>query len=78
MDFFSQLTGTAWNFVPVLLILFLFAGILMIFYAKNKIDEMTVYLKSIATSLEKLSQRVDPDAENYRRKNDANYQNYGF
>lgn len=50
----------------------------MIFYAKNKIDEMTVYLKSIATSLEKLSQRVDPDAENYRRKNDPNYQNYGF
>ncbi len=73
MDFVSQLTGTAWSFIPVLLIFFLFAGILVAYYVKIRLDEMSIYLKSIATSLEKLAQRVDPDAEMLRRRSD-NYQ----
>ncbi|MGI6109320.1 MAG: hypothetical protein ACOYB8_05715 [Eubacteriaceae bacterium] len=70
MNFMDSLTSSAWGFVPILLILFLFAGIMLVFYLKPKIDEITVYLKSIATSLEKLSDRIDPEAEEFRRRNE--------
>jgi uncharacterized BrkB/YihY/UPF0761 family membrane protein len=70
MNFMSEMAGSAWSIVPILLILFLMAGIVMAFFLKAKIEEITVYLKSIATSLEKLTDRVDEDAEGYRRKNE--------
>ena len=70
MNFMSEMAGSAWSIVPILLILFLMAGIVMAFFLKAKIEEITVYLKSIATSLENLTDRVDEDAEGYRRKNE--------
>ena len=70
MNFMSEMAGSAWSSVPILLILFLMAGIVMAFFLKAKIEEITVYMKSIATSLEKLTDRVDEDAEGYRRKNE--------
>jgi len=54
-NFMNQLAGTAWAFIPVLLILFLLAGILFVFYYKNKVEEQTRYLRSIAQSLEKIA-----------------------
>ena len=70
MNFMSEMAGSAWSIVPILLILFLLAGIVMAFFLRAKIEEITVYLKSIATSQEKLTDRVDEDAEGYRRKNE--------
>ena len=70
MNFMSEMAGSAWSIVPILLILFLMAGIVMAFFLKAKIEEIPVYQKSIATSLEKLTDRVDEDAEGYRRKNE--------
>ena len=70
MNFMSEMAGSAWSIVPILLILFLMAGIVMAFFLKAKIEEITVYLKSIATSLETMTDRVDEDAEGYRRKNE--------
>ena len=58
MNFMSEMAGSAWSIVPILLILFLMAGIVMAFFLKAKIEEITVYLKSIATSLEKLTDRL--------------------
>lgn len=58
-SFFTNLAGTAWSFVPILLIFFLMAGIMFVFYYKQKTEEMANYLKSIAQSLEKLSHRYD-------------------
>lgn len=57
--FMNSLAGTAWTIVPILLVLFLLAGIMFVFYMKAKMEEMTTYVKSIAVSLEKLSNRTD-------------------
>lgn len=53
----NGLTSAAWNIIPVMLILFLMGGILFMFYLKGKIEEIALYLKSIAISLEKISNR---------------------
>lgn len=59
-QFFNSMTGVAWSFIPYLLLLFLMAGIMFVFYFKKKAEELTIYLKSIAASLERLSnQRND-------------------
>lgn len=63
--FFTNLAGTAWSVVPILLIFFLMAGILFVFYYKSKMEEMSHYIKSIAASLEKLANRQDQN--NYYR-----------
>ena len=59
-EFVNSMAGVAWSFIPFLLILFLMAGIMFVFYFKSKAEELTIYLKSIAASLERLSnQRND-------------------
>ena len=55
--FMNSLASTAWTIVPIILILFLMAGIMFVFYFKAKMEEMMAYVKSIAISLEKLSNR---------------------
>lgn len=58
--FMNSLAEVAWGIIPILLILFLMAGIMFVFYFKKKTEELTIYLKSIAASLERLSnQRND-------------------
>ncbi|HEY5537071.1 MAG TPA: hypothetical protein VIK23_00205 [Acetobacterium sp.] len=54
-EFINNMNGVAWSFIPILLILFLMAGIMFVFYFKKKAEELTIYLKSIAASLERLS-----------------------
>ena len=55
--FMNSLASTAWTIVTIILILFLMAGIMFVFYFKAKMEEMMAYVKSIAISLEKLSNR---------------------
>lgn len=55
--FMNSLASTAWTIVSIILILFLMAGIMFVFYFKAKMEEMMAYVKSIAISLEKLSNR---------------------
>ena len=54
-EFINNMNGVAWSFIPILLILFLMAGIMFVLYFKKKAEELTIYLKSIAASLERLS-----------------------
>jgi len=58
-EFINSMTGVAWNFIPYLLLLFLMAGIMFVFYFKKKAEELTIYLKSIAASLERISNQRD-------------------
>ncbi|MDO4289570.1 MAG: hypothetical protein Q4C55_10325 [Eubacterium sp.] len=54
-DFVNNLAGSAWAIVPVLLIFFLMAGIMFVFYYKKKMEEMTQYVKRITQALERMS-----------------------
>lgn len=56
-EFINSMAGVAWSIIPILLIFFLMAGIMFVFYFKIKIEEISIYFKSIATSLERLSNR---------------------
>jgi len=56
-EFINSLASVAWGIIPMLLILFLMAGIMFVFYFKKKTEEFTIYLRSIAASLERLSNR---------------------
>lgn len=56
-QFVNNMAGVAWTIIPILGIFFLMAGIMFVFYIRVKMDEWTVYLKSIAASLERLSSR---------------------
>lgn len=56
-EFMNSLAGVAWSIIPILLIFFLMAGIMFVFYAKMKTEELLIYLKSIAASLERISNR---------------------
>jgi len=56
-EFINSMAGVAWSIIPVLLIFFLMSGIMFVFYFKVKIEEISIYLKSIAASLERLSNR---------------------
>ncbi|MBK5243782.1 MAG: hypothetical protein JJE18_01930 [Eubacteriaceae bacterium] len=58
-EFINSMMGVAWNFIPYLLLLFLMAGIMFVFYFKKKAEELTIYLKSIAASLERISNQRD-------------------
>ena len=54
-SFMGDLAGAAWGIVPLLLIFFLMAGIMFVFYYKKKMEEMTQYVKRITQALERLS-----------------------
>ena len=56
-EFINSMAGVAWSIIPILLIFFLMSGIMFVFYFKVKIEEVSIYLKSIAASLERLSNR---------------------
>ena len=56
-QFINSMAGVAWSIIPILLIFFLMSGIMFVFYFKVKIEEISIYLNSIATSLERLSNR---------------------
>jgi|EPASupsiteSAE347_1022098.scaffolds.fasta_scaffold20235_3 hypothetical protein len=56
-EFVNSMAGVAWSIIPILLIFFLMSGIMFVFYFKVKIEEISIYLKSIAASLERLSNR---------------------
>ena len=56
-QFINSMAGVAWSIIPILLIFFLMSGIMFVFYFKVKIEEVSIYLKSIAASLERLSNR---------------------
>jgi hypothetical protein len=56
-EFINSMAGVAWSIIPILLIFFLMSGIMFVFYFKVKIEEISIYLKSIAASLERLSNR---------------------
>lgn len=56
-QFINSMAGVAWSIIPILLIFFLMAGIMFVFYFKIKIEEISIYFKSIAASLERLSNR---------------------
>lgn len=56
-EFINSMAGVAWSIIPILLIFFLMAGIMFVFYFKIKIEEISIYFKSIAASLERLSNR---------------------
>ena len=56
-EFVNSMAGVAWSIIPILLIFFLMSGIMFVFYFKVKIEEISSYLKSIASSLERLSNR---------------------
>lgn len=56
-EFINSMAGVAWSIIPILLIFFLMSGIMFVFYFKVKIEEISSYLKSIASSLERLSNR---------------------
>ncbi|WKY48648.1 hypothetical protein Q5O24_04845 [Eubacteriaceae bacterium ES3] len=56
-QFLNNMAGAAWTIIPILGIFFLMSGIMFVFYFRMKMDEWTLYLKSIAASLEKLSNR---------------------
>ena len=55
--FINNMAGVAWSIIPILLIFFLMSGIMFVFYFKVKVEEISIYLKSIAASLERLSNR---------------------
>ncbi|MGL4607356.1 MAG: hypothetical protein ACRCU3_07825 [Eubacteriaceae bacterium] len=58
--FFNDVANVAWGLMPILLMFFLLAGIMFVFYFKRKMEEWSVYIKSMANSLERLSnQRGD-------------------
>ena len=56
-EFINSMAGVAWSIIPILLIFFLMSGIMFVFYFKVKIEEISIYLNSIAASLERLSNR---------------------
>lgn len=56
-EFMNSLAAVAWSVIPILLIFFLMAGIMFVFYVKMKTEELLIYLKSIAASLERISNR---------------------
>ena len=56
-QFINSMAGVAWSIIPILLIFFLMSGIMFVFYFKVKIEEISIYLNSIAASLERLSNR---------------------
>ncbi len=56
-EFINSMAGVAWSIIPILLIFFLMSGIMFVFYFKTKIEEILSYYKSIAASLERLSNR---------------------
>jgi hypothetical protein len=56
-EFVNSMAGVAWSIIPILLIFFLMSGIMFVFYFKVKIEEISIYLKSIEASLERLSNR---------------------
>jgi hypothetical protein len=56
-EFINDMAGVAWSIIPILLIFFLMSGILFTFYVKVKLEEISIYIKSIAASLERLSNR---------------------
>lgn len=56
-EFINSMAGVAWSIIPILLIFFLMSGIMFVFYFKKKIEETSNYIKSIAASLERLSNR---------------------
>ena len=56
-EFMNSMAGVAWSIIPILLIFFLMAGIMFVFYFKKKTEEVSSYIKSIAASLERLSNR---------------------
>jgi len=56
-EFINSMAGVAWSIIPILLIFFLMSGVMFVFYFKVKIEEISIYLKSIAASLERLSDR---------------------
>ncbi|MBC3795693.1 hypothetical protein GH810_08320 [Acetobacterium paludosum] len=56
-EFVNSMAGVAWNIIPILLIFFLMSGIMFVFYFKKKTEELSSYMKSIAASLERLSNR---------------------
>lgn len=53
----NNMSGIAWSLIPILLIFFLMGGIMFVFYFKKKMEELSIYVKSIASSLERLSNR---------------------
>ncbi|MBC3804161.1 hypothetical protein GH808_06890 [Acetobacterium fimetarium] len=56
-EFMNSMAGVAWSIIPILLIFFLMSGIMFVFYFKKKTEEVSSYIKSIAASLERLSNR---------------------
>lgn len=56
-QFLSNMVGVAWSIIPILLIFFLMSGIMVVFYFRMKFDELLAYIKSIAISLDRLSNR---------------------
>ena len=56
-EFMNSMAGVAWSIIPILLIFFLMSGIMFVFYFKKKTEEVASYIKSIAASLERLSNR---------------------
>jgi len=56
-EFVNSMAGVAWNIIPILLIFFLMSGIMFVFYFKKKTEELSSYMKRIAASLERLSNR---------------------
>ncbi|MBU4440215.1 MAG: hypothetical protein L6276_11900 [Acetobacterium sp.] len=56
-EFINDMAGVAWSIIPILLIFFLMSGIMFVFYFKVKVEEISISLKSIAASLERLSNR---------------------
>ncbi|MDK2905919.1 MAG: hypothetical protein PWR12_1997 [Eubacteriaceae bacterium] len=56
-QFLNNMASAAWTIIPILALFFLMAGIMFVFYVRMKMDEWSHYLKSIAVSLEKLSNR---------------------
>lgn len=55
-QFINSMAGVAWSIIPILLIFF-WCQASCLFYFKVKIEEISIYLNSIATSLERLSNR---------------------
>ncbi len=56
-QFLTNMASVAWSIIPILLIFFLMSGIMVVFYFRIKFDELLTYIKSIAISLDRLSNR---------------------
>ena len=54
-SFVNSMAGTAWAIVPILLIFFLMAGIMFVFYYKKKTEELTQYIRRITQALEQMA-----------------------